>query len=85
MRLFLAIGRVTMRFLTLLAQEKKKYQKRNSKTAPELVNKKKEELIQWLEAHGNEIELGELVVLFQDEGHLFGKIFLAMFGARKMK
>ena len=36
----------------------KKSQKRNPKTAPLLV-KKKEELTQWLEAHRNEIELGE--------------------------
>ena len=41
MRLFLAIGRVTMRFLTLLAQEKKKSQQPNPKTAPELVKKKR--------------------------------------------
>jgi hypothetical protein len=27
-------------------------------------------LTQWLEAHRNKIELGELVVLFQDECHL---------------
>jgi len=27
-------------------------------------------LTQWLEAHRNEIELGELVVFFQDECHL---------------
>jgi hypothetical protein len=40
MRLFLAIGRVTMRFLTRLAQEKKKSQKRNPKTAAFLVKKK---------------------------------------------
>ena len=58
MRLFLVLGRVTMRFLTPLAQEKKKSQKRNPKTAPLLV-KKKEELTQGLEAHRNEIELGE--------------------------
>jgi hypothetical protein len=47
-----------MRFLTRLAQEKKKSQKRNPKTAPILV-KKKAELTQWLEAHRNEIALGE--------------------------
>jgi putative transposase len=47
----------------------KKSQKRNPKTAPELVKKNKE-LTQWLEAHRNEIELGELVVFFQDECHL---------------
>ncbi len=52
------IGRVTRRFLTRLAQEKKKSQKRNPKTAPILV-KKKAELTQWLEAHRNEIALGE--------------------------
>ena len=32
--------------------------------------KKKEELTQWLETHRSEIELGELIVLFQDECHL---------------
>ena len=55
--MFLAIGRITMRFLTRLAQEKKKSQKRQPKTAPLLVKKK--ELTQWLEAHRNQIELGE--------------------------
>jgi putative transposase len=58
-----------MRFLTRLAQEKKKSQKRNPKTAPEQVKKTKE-LTQWLEARRNEIELGELVVFFQDECYL---------------
>ncbi|NQE34299.1 hypothetical protein E5S67_02023 [Microcoleus sp. IPMA8] len=41
MRLFLVLSRVTMRFLTLLAQQKKKHQERNPKTDPELFKKKK--------------------------------------------
>ena len=48
-----------MRFLRLLAQENKKSQKRNPKTDPEQVKKQTKELTQWLEAHRNEIELGE--------------------------
>ena len=48
----------------------KKSQKRNPKTAPEMVKKKTKELTKWLEAHRQEIELGKLVVLFQDECHL---------------
>ena len=55
MRLFLVLSRVTMRFLSRLAEAGKNL--RN--VIPKLLffwSKKKEELTQWLEAHRNEIE-----------------------------
>jgi len=58
MRLFLVFSRVTMRFLSRLAEAGKNL--RN--VIPKLLlfgSNKKEELTQWLEAHRNEIELGE--------------------------
>ena len=58
MRLFLVLIRVTMRFLSRLAEAGKNL--RN--LIPKLLlfwSKKKEELTPSLEAHRNEIELGE--------------------------
>lgn len=48
----------------------KKTQKNNPKKDPELVAKKKREIIAWLDAHQREIVSGEMVVFFEDECHL---------------
>lgn len=48
----------------------KKSQKVNPKSNPELVKKKREEILEFLRQHSSEIETGRLVVFFVDECHL---------------
>lgn len=48
----------------------KKTQKKNPNLDPELVAKKKREIMAWLDAHQREIISGEMVVFFEDECHL---------------
>jgi putative transposase len=48
----------------------KKSQKINPKLDPELVKKKRAEIVEFLAQNQREIELGHLVVFFVDECHL---------------
>jgi len=50
----------------------KKSQKVNPRFNPELVKKKREEIVDFLSQHSSEIETGQLVVFFVDECHLMG-------------